>query len=71
MTLSDFRTQKNLTLRDVAERMGCAHGTVLKIERADNPRVKTLLRYAEAVGVSTSEILSYLEIPIDTADTLG
>lgn len=51
--------------------MGCAHGTVLKIERADNPRVKTLLRYAEAVGVSTSEILSYLEIPIDTADTLG
>lgn len=51
--------------------MGCAHGTVRKIEQSDNPRVRTLIRYAEAVGVSPAAILSYLESPLDTMDTLG
>lgn len=51
--LSDLivsRKRKNLTQKEVAERMGVLKQQVSNIERG-NPRLDTLERYAKALGV--------------------
>jgi transcriptional regulator with XRE-family HTH domain len=57
MALTEIRESKKLSLRDVGEKMGCSHVAVSKLEKSNNPGILTLGRYADAVGVSLTEIV--------------
>jgi transcriptional regulator with XRE-family HTH domain len=50
MSLAPIRKSKNLSLGTVAARMGVTRSGVQQIEKAENPLVSTLTRYAEAIG---------------------
>ena len=60
MTLTDYRKQAGLTLQQVAERMGVSHVAVVKMEKAGNPKLSTLRRYVDAVGVAPEELVKNL-----------
>lgn len=49
-----------MTLHQVAEKMGVSHVAVLKMERTGNPKITSLQRYADAVGVPVEEIVKDL-----------
>lgn len=55
--LSELRNAQRLSLREVAERMGCSHVAVSKLESSRNPGILTLKRYADAVGVPFLEVV--------------
>lgn len=50
MSLAPIRKKKNLSLGVVASRMGVTRSGVQQIEKAENPLLSTLTRYAEAIG---------------------
>ena len=60
MTLSDYRKSAGLTLHQVADRMGVSHVAVVKMEKAGNPKLTALKKYAAAVGVPVEEIVKNL-----------
>ena len=60
MMLSDYRKSAGLTLHQVADKMGVSHVAVVKMEKAGNPKLASLKRYAEAVGVPVEEIVKNL-----------
>jgi transcriptional regulator with XRE-family HTH domain len=57
MVLTEIRESKNLSLRDVGEKMGCSHVAVSKLEKSKNPGILTLDRYASAVGVTLFDVV--------------
>lgn len=61
MTLSRLRATRKLSLQKVADKMEVSRSTVDKIERARNPHILTLQRYATAIGIPLSEIVSVYE----------
>lgn len=60
MTLTDYRKEAGLTLQQVADKMGVSHVAVRKMEQMGNPKIATLRRYAEAVGVPVEEMVKNL-----------
>lgn len=61
MALTEIRESKKLSLRDVSEKMGCSHVAVSKLEKSKNPGIRTLTRWADAVGVSLVEVVACYE----------
>ena len=49
--LIEARAKAGLSQSDVAERMGTSQPTVARLESGHKPSLKTLERYAEAVGM--------------------
>lgn len=49
--LIEARARAGLSQSDVAERMGTSQPTVARLESGHKPSLKTLERYAEAVGM--------------------
>ncbi len=49
--LIEARVKAGLTQEDVARRMGTSQPTVARLESGHKPSLKTLERYAEAVGM--------------------
>jgi transcriptional regulator with XRE-family HTH domain len=58
MSLAPIRKNKNLSLAVVASRMGVTRSGVQQIEKAENPLVSTLTRYAEAIGEDPLTIIN-------------
>lgn len=56
MTLTELRESKNLSVREVARRMGQTHPNVLRIEREGSAPGKTMDAYAAALGVEYEEV---------------
>jgi len=50
MNLSDYRKNRNLSQVEVAKRMGVTQSFVSLIEKSNNPTVKTLRAYFNAMG---------------------
>jgi transcriptional regulator with XRE-family HTH domain len=50
MKLSDYRKNRNLSQQEVAERMGVSQAFVSMIESNDNPTIRTLRNYFNAMG---------------------
>jgi transcriptional regulator with XRE-family HTH domain len=50
------REVKGLSLTEVAERMGCDHAAVSRLESSKhaNPTVNTVMRYVEAIGLKVA-----------------
>ena len=48
------RVKAGLTQEDVAQRMGTSQPTVARLESGHKPSLKTLERYAEAVGMKVN-----------------
>ncbi len=59
--IAEFRTSKHLSLRDVAEKMGCSHTAVDKLEKSKNPGVLTLMRYSHAIEVPLTQLVAVYE----------
>ena len=49
--LIEARSKAGLSQSDVAERMGTSQPTVARLESGHKPSLKTLERYAEAIGM--------------------
>ena len=54
------REAKGLSLSEVAERMGCDHAAVSRLEtgKQANPTVNTVMRYVEAIGLKVAWALA-------------
>jgi transcriptional regulator with XRE-family HTH domain len=50
MELKDYRQNRGLTQVEVAKRMGVTQVFVSQIEKKENPTVKTLRAYFNAIG---------------------
>ncbi|MDP2924084.1 MAG: helix-turn-helix transcriptional regulator [Candidatus Omnitrophota bacterium] len=57
--VKEYRKQKGLTQQKLAEKTGLSFNTVTKIEQGigDSPTLKTLLKLADAFGVSLDELV--------------
>ena len=51
-TLGELRRDSGLSQQDMAEELGVSQVSVSKIERQDDPRVSTLMRYLDALGAN-------------------
>jgi len=51
-TLSELRHESGLSQQDMAEELGVSQVSVSKIERQDDLRVSTLMRYLDALGAN-------------------
>ena len=56
--LRDLREAAGLSIRALAKRAGLNHMTVAKTEWGRLPRMETVMRLAEALGVSVQEMVS-------------
>jgi|LauGreDrversion4_2_1035121.scaffolds.fasta_scaffold821365_3 transcriptional regulator with XRE-family HTH domain len=54
MKLSDYRKNRNLSQQEVADRMGVTQAFVSMIESNNNPTIKTLRSYFNAMGYTLS-----------------
>ncbi|QMU76191.1 helix-turn-helix domain-containing protein [Streptacidiphilus sp. PB12-B1b] len=60
-----FRTERALTLDALAARAGVSRGMLIQIEQArTNPSVGTVVRVADALGVSLARLLDYDQGPV-------
>ena len=58
MNIREARIAKGLTQKDLARRMGVDRSTVTKWENdQSNPKVAALSKLADALGVTTDELL--------------
>lgn len=48
--LADLRRTRHVTQQDVASALDLARADVSKLERRDDPRLSSLIRYVEALG---------------------
>ena len=56
--LKRIRTEKNISQGDIARELGVSRGFVSNLENGKtNPTLATISRVAEALGVSTDELL--------------
>ena len=51
-TLGELRRESGLSQQAIAEELGVSQVSVSKIERQDDPRLSTLMRYLDALGAS-------------------
>ena len=54
MKLSDYRNNRGLSQTEVAKRMGVTQAFVSMIESSNNPTIKTLRSYFNAMGYTLS-----------------
>ena len=60
--VGDLRTERGLSVEDLADRAGVHHAYLQAIERGErNISLGTLRRLAEALGVAGSELLARVE----------
>jgi transcriptional regulator with XRE-family HTH domain len=57
--VKEYRKQKRLTQQKLAEKTGLSFNTITKIEQGigDSPTLKTLVKLADALGVSIDELV--------------
>jgi len=57
--VKEYRRQKGLTQQKLAEKTGLSFNTITKIEQGigDSPTLKTLVKLADALGVSIDELV--------------
>ncbi len=56
--LKRIRTEKNISQGDIARELGVSRGFVSNLENGKtNPTLATISRVADAIGVSTDELL--------------
>lgn len=56
--LKRIRTEKDITQSDIARSLGVSRGFVSNLEKGKtNPTLATISRIADAVGVTTDELL--------------
>jgi len=57
--VKEFRKQKGWTQQKLAEKTGLSFNTITKIEQGigDSPTLKTLVKLADALGVSIDELV--------------
>jgi len=56
--LKKIRTEKNITQTDLAEKLGVDKSFISNIENGkNNPTLSTITNLAQALGVSTNELL--------------
>ena len=68
--LIEARAKAGLSQSDVAERMGTSQPTVARLESGHKPSLKTLERYAEAIGMKV-EIHLVVVDPLNIEDRTG
>ena len=58
-SVKEYRRQKGLTQQKLAEKTGLSFNTITKIEQGigDSPTLKTLVKLADALGVSIDELV--------------
>ncbi len=56
MKLKQIRKSKNLTLKALAELSGVPQRTIEDLERRNDGRVSTLIKLADALGVTLDEL---------------
>lgn len=66
--LKKIREQKNLTMRDVAEKIGIDHSYVSKIEKGKIPSLDKLKKLCALYGINVSSLFGD---EINTPDELG
>jgi transcriptional regulator with XRE-family HTH domain len=53
-----LRRRRGWTQRELAERAGVTHTTIVRLERGgSDPNISTIRKVAEALGVSPAEVL--------------
>lgn len=56
----EMRTQRNMSLRTLAERSGVAKSHIQKIEAGEaNPSLEVMCRLAQALGCEITELFRY------------
>lgn len=57
--LAKIRKQKKLTQRKLAQKSGVSYNTIIKMERGGikNPKIETVIKLANALGVSIDELV--------------
>jgi len=57
--VKEYRKQKGFTQQKLAEKTGLSFNTITKIEQGigDSPTLKTLVKLADALGVSIDELV--------------
>ena len=59
-SLKELRLNHGLSQRELGERLGVSQQTVAQYERAeDPPKMKTIKRLADAMGMDSQEILAF------------
>ncbi|MFR1834379.1 MAG: helix-turn-helix domain-containing protein [Lachnospiraceae bacterium] len=56
MNLKKIRTERNLSIRALTELSGVPKRTIEDLERRDDGRVSTLIKLADALGVTLDEL---------------
>ena len=58
-SVKEYRRQKGLTQQKLAKKTGLSFNTITKIEQGigDSPTLKTLVKLADALGVSIDELV--------------
>ena len=56
--IRDVRTEKGLTLEDVENNGGPSWRLLIKVEKGKNHNISTLLKIADALGVSPADLLN-------------
>ena len=66
-----IRENRGMTIDQVAQRMGVNKSTISRFERGNtNPTMKTIRRYAEAVGAYLATVAVPVDLLFNTTDAL-
>ena len=56
----ELRKEKGMTQEELAEKLGTLHNQISRLENGMvNPKITTLLKVAEVLGVSVSDLLNF------------
>jgi HTH-type transcriptional regulator, competence development regulator len=72
--LKDLRREKNVSQRELAEKIGVDFSYISKVEndRLPPPAAETTIKIARALGIPVEELLSHgNKLPLDLKDMLG
>jgi transcriptional regulator with XRE-family HTH domain len=62
-TLQEWRAERVMSVRDLAEAAGAGHKTIIDIEHGRRrPHRRTMRRIAEVLGVSPHEVTEFAEV---------
>jgi transcriptional regulator with XRE-family HTH domain len=59
-SLQEYREARYLTVREFSDLLDVSVDTLYRIERGDRPRLSTMRRIAERLGVHPSEISEFV-----------
>jgi transcriptional regulator with XRE-family HTH domain len=61
LVITRLRKERGLTMKSVAERVGCDRNYIWELEHEERiPRLDTLARLAEALGIGLAEFVAHI-----------